>query len=201
MFSAYVLLTDYGYNHNSVHDTGIVSAVSYISTAERKMSGDCLSARNTCAGLYSYNTTWWQGGKPYVFHTSRESESPSKVMCVQFVENDPHIAKLCHHLFFNASFVPYLIGIWSIIVFVKLTLFLYRKRYPSLPVRETWHILNRHRQLLLETQEREEMQRFINKGYRIYSIQQSWSIIRVKGKKIIDNCIVYLVRDCRNGNN
>lgn len=62
IFSAYVLLTDYGYYQNSVHDTGIVSAVSYVSTTERKMSGDCFSPRNTCAGLYSYDTTWWQGG-------------------------------------------------------------------------------------------------------------------------------------------
>lgn len=161
IFSTYVLLTNYGYYHNSVHDTGIVSAVSYVSTTERKMSGDCYSPRDTCAGLHSYNTIWWQGGKSYVFHTTRELKSPSKLMCVQFVQNDPHIVKLCHHLFFNVSLIPYLIGIWSIVAFMRITLFLYRKRYQSLPVRETWRIHNRHRQLLLETQEREEMQRFI----------------------------------------
>lgn len=194
IFSGYVVVTDYGYYHNSVHDTGIVSAVSYVSTTERKMSGDCFSPRNTCAGLYSYDTTWWRGGKSYVFHSTRELKSPSKVMCVQFVQNDPHIAKLCHHLFFNISLIPYLIGIWSIIVFIKLTLFFYCKRYSSLPVRETWRILNRHRQLLLETQEREEMQRFIDSCYRICHTTCEQEVIHEGRKKFINHYTVYIVR-------
>lgn len=194
IFSAYVLLTDYGYYHHSVHDIGIVSAVSYVSTTERKMSGDCFSPRNTCTGLYSYDTTWWQGGKSYVLHSARELKPPSNVMCVQFVQNDPHIAKLCHHLFFNVSLIPYLIGIGSIIVFIKLTLFFYCNRYSSLPVRETYRILNRHRQLLLETQEREEMQRFIDSCYRICHTTCEQEVIREGRKKFVNHYTVYIVR-------
>lgn len=61
MDGAYVLFTDYGYYHHSIRGTVIVSGVHYVSAAERKMSGDCRLQRNTCSGLYSHDTTWWQG--------------------------------------------------------------------------------------------------------------------------------------------
>lgn len=194
IFSAYVLLTDYDDYRNSIRVTGTVSAIRYVSTIARKMDGDCLSRRDTCAGLYSYDITYWQGEKSYIFHATRELKSPSNAMCVQYVQNDPRIAKLCHHLFFNTSLKPYLIALWSIVAFMSLTLLLYYKRYPNLPVLMTWRIINRRHQLLLETEDREEALRFINRGYRICTTEQWQKVIRVGGKKVINECTVYFVR-------
>lgn len=194
IFSGYVLYTEYGYYHNSVRDSGLVSAVHYVSTTERKMSGDCHLARDTCAGLYSYDTTWRQGEQSYVFHTDRELNPPARAMCVQFVQNDPSVAKLCHHLFFNASFVPYLIAIWSIAAFMSLTRFVHHKLHPRLPVLKTWRIIDRRHHLLLETQEREEALRFIGKGYRICHTTRGQEVIRVGRKKVDNHYTVYFVR-------
>lgn len=123
-----------------------------------------------------------------------EVKLPPNVMCMQFVENNPHIAKLCHHLLFNACLVPDLMSNGSIITFMRLTLFLYHKRYPSLPVREIYRVLNRHRQLLLDTQEREEMLRLINSGYRICHMTYGQEVIREERKKVVNYYTGYFVR-------
>ncbi|MGS3511283.1 hypothetical protein, partial [Citrobacter portucalensis] len=68
------------------------------------------------------------------------------------------------------------------------------RTFPNLPVLMTWRIINRRHQLLLETEDREEALRFINRGYRICTTEQWQKVIRVGGKKVINECTVYFVR-------
>lgn len=76
---------------------------------------------------------------------------------------------------------------------MSLTLFLYHKRFPGLPVRIIYRIMNRRHQLLLVTQNREEAQRFIGSGYRICHTTCRQVVIREGRKKVVNQYTVYFV--------
>ena len=102
IFSAYVLLTDYGYYRRSIRDSGIVSAIRFTSSIDSLMKGDC-GERRTCSDLYAYDITWWKDNKSYAYHADKELKSPSKVICMQVVQNNPAIAKPCDAFFFQCQ--------------------------------------------------------------------------------------------------
>lgn len=136
-------------------------------------------------------------GKSYVNRITRELNPPSKMICMQVVQGNPVISKPCDNLFFNYSLISLLITAWGIAAFVSLTALLYYIRYhfkhPK-PTQIIYKMKNRHRQLLMQTEDKEEALRFISRGYQIESTACEQNITWVGIKTVVSNSIVYLVR-------
>lgn len=199
LFSGYVLVTEYQYYRDSTVTTGVVSAIRYTSSGERRTSDTCTSfrGRTDCSALYEYDITWWEGNKSYIYHVEKEHTPPSKTICMNIVQGRPGIGKPCNSFFFNTSWVPFLIATWFIIAFISFTLLVHRKLHPELskrPARTLYRVYNKKRHLVLETLDQQEALTFISNGYRISATVRHREIVGSGCKRSVIDCVTYFVR-------
>lgn len=204
LLSGYVLVTEYQHYRDSTVTTGVVSAIRYTSSAERRTSDTCTSfrGRTDCSALYEYDITWWVGTKPYIYHVEKEHTQPSKTICINIVQGQPGIGKPCDYFFFNTSWLSGLITMWASVAFISFTLFVYRKRHPDfskLPAQALYRVYNKKRTLVLETPDEQEALKFINSGYRISATDRHREITGSGCKRGVIDCTTFFVRGPKSG--
>ncbi|WP_312946546.1 hypothetical protein [Superficieibacter sp.] len=199
IFTGYAVVMEYHYHRQSITTTADVSAIRYTSSAERRMTDTCnhFRGRTNCAALYDYDLTWRVGDKTWTYHVKDKRVPPGSVMCMNVVKDKPAVAKPCENIFFNVSPLPVVIAIWAISAFIFLTLLLYRFKQRRMAVPSAvnlYRVYNTSRQLLLETEKREEALQFISRGYRIRKhVKTTEHITSGRGNNPI-NCMHYYVR-------
>ncbi|POP44907.1 hypothetical protein CHU32_13555 [Superficieibacter electus] len=201
LFTGYTVFTEYQYYRDAQITTGVVSNVDYTSSLERRITDTCnhFRGREDCSALYDYDVTWRAQNKDYIYHAEDEREEPAAQVCVNIVSQHPDIGKPCKNIFFNASRLPALITLWGILIFIGLTMLLYRFKQRrtsfSCGAGELYRIYNNSHHLLFETRSQQEAMEFIERGhYRLHSNHKTSVPIGSGHNKALVDCINYTVR-------
>ena len=198
LLNAYVVITESAWYRDSVIASGTVSRLHITSSAERRMLDRCdhFRGRTDCSTLYDYDVTWRAKGRDWTWHVDKARIAPDTQICMNVVAGEPALAKPCGDWFFIQSRIPALIMMWAIVAFIALTVLIHRFAVSRRAKRRKfiYRVCTPRRELLLETENAEEAERFIGSRYRVCATFRTQETRRQGRRKIRGECIRWHVR-------
>ncbi|MGK9173042.1 hypothetical protein KXR87_07400 [Yokenella regensburgei] len=196
VLNGYVFWSEYPWYRTSTVSMARVSGLQVTSSAERQWYDTCtyFRGRKDCSAQYAYDVSWRAGAKTWHWHVDKARLPPDALLCMHVVQNRPAIAKPCDDLFFIPSRIPALIMAWAILAFVSFTWLIHRFARRRRAQRLIFRVCTPKRQLLLETEDGDEAQRFIGDRYRVCATFRTCERVRSGRKMCRVDCITYHVR-------
>ncbi len=198
LLNGYVFIIEYSWYRGSTLSSGDVSHLQVTPSAERRLLDSCdhFRGREDCSTLYEYDVTWRAGGNTWTWHVEKARTPPGAQICMNVVASRPDVAKPCDNWFFIKSRIPPLLAVWGVLAFIALTWLIHRVAVSrrSGEGKRLYRVCTTRRELLLETDDLSEAQRFIGNQYRVCATFRSQEILRQGHKKTRVECISWHVR-------